>query len=309
MSIYYVSHNEIDLEKWDKTIMHAFNGNVYGFSWYLDRVTLKWDALVEDDYARIMPLPHRHQFSLQYVFQPFLARQLGVYSRKSLYQEDVERFLHSIPKNFRYVNTNLNLFNAAESTIYKCQKLYSYELDVIPPYNTLFKKYSSDFKKKLKKAYEAPLHIFRHVSPEDFMRFIRTHLIRQFHWVTEEHLLMIKSLARFGSKNNIAHFTAAYNKYHEATAMVFWLKTHHRAIYLVAAASQEGYASHALPFLIDDYIRQNAEKNLLLDFDEPQGSGQAALYKALGALPCPFYNCRRNNLPLPIRLLVTNAAR
>jgi hypothetical protein len=34
--IRYVKHEDIDKKKWDDTIRHAFNGNIYACSWYLD---------------------------------------------------------------------------------------------------------------------------------------------------------------------------------------------------------------------------------------------------------------------------------
>ncbi len=44
--IRHLKNDEIEREKWDECIAAAFNGNVYGFSWYLDIVSPGWEALV-----------------------------------------------------------------------------------------------------------------------------------------------------------------------------------------------------------------------------------------------------------------------
>ena len=44
--IQYFSHQAIDKKKWDDCIQHAFNGNIYAMSWYLDVVHHDWEALI-----------------------------------------------------------------------------------------------------------------------------------------------------------------------------------------------------------------------------------------------------------------------
>jgi hypothetical protein len=78
--ITYLTHKEIDFEKYDRCIDLSLNGIVYAYSWYLDMVTDDWDILVEDDYKSVMPLPKRKKFGIHYIYQPFFVQQLGVFS-------------------------------------------------------------------------------------------------------------------------------------------------------------------------------------------------------------------------------------
>ena len=57
MEIKYLSHNNIDLKKWDICIQNAYNSLIYAESWYLDIVSPNWEALVYNDYEYVMPLP------------------------------------------------------------------------------------------------------------------------------------------------------------------------------------------------------------------------------------------------------------
>ena len=56
MKIYYLKNKDIDLDKWNECIKNSFNGIVYAYSWYLDIVNEEWEALVDENYTRVMPL-------------------------------------------------------------------------------------------------------------------------------------------------------------------------------------------------------------------------------------------------------------
>ena len=54
--IKYLQYKEIDKAKWDVCITNAPNGLIYGYSFYLDCMARRWDALVLGDYEAVMPL-------------------------------------------------------------------------------------------------------------------------------------------------------------------------------------------------------------------------------------------------------------
>ena len=109
-----LKHNKIDKTRWDDCINKSFNGNVYALSWYLDIIHPEWDALVENNYERVMPLTSSRKFGLSYMFQPFFAQQLGVFSTSQLSQEDVERFINAIPKQYLLTQYRLNSYNKVD---------------------------------------------------------------------------------------------------------------------------------------------------------------------------------------------------
>ncbi|MBT5428083.1 MAG: hypothetical protein HOK84_17895, partial [Bacteroidetes bacterium] len=56
MQIYHLKHKDIDKSRWDTTITRSINGNIYGYSWYLDAVSPDWEALINLDYSIVLPL-------------------------------------------------------------------------------------------------------------------------------------------------------------------------------------------------------------------------------------------------------------
>jgi len=52
---------EIEKNKWNGTIHYAINGNIFGYYWFLKAVIGEWDAIVEEDYQSVMPIPIQDQ--------------------------------------------------------------------------------------------------------------------------------------------------------------------------------------------------------------------------------------------------------
>jgi len=79
----YLLHSDIDKMKWDACIQKAFNGNIYALSWYLDVVHEGWEALVEDDYVRVMPLTGNKSMVFITCFNLFLSSNSAYFYRNS----------------------------------------------------------------------------------------------------------------------------------------------------------------------------------------------------------------------------------
>src|SRR3972149_10763281 len=101
--IHYLKHNEIDKQKWDNCIDTCVNNIIYAYSWYLDIVCPDWNALVKNDYEYIMPLTAGKKYGIEYLYPPYFAQQLGVFSKEKISQEFVEEFLNSIPSDYKFM--------------------------------------------------------------------------------------------------------------------------------------------------------------------------------------------------------------
>ena len=111
----YLTNDQIDFDKWDKCIERSYNGIVYAYSWYLDIVSDKWDALVLGDYEVVMPLTWRKKYSITYLVQPVYSQQLGVFSTQKLNTTIVNQFLNSIPEKYKLIDIRLNIFKSQQS--------------------------------------------------------------------------------------------------------------------------------------------------------------------------------------------------
>ena len=106
--IRYLKHTEINKLKWDECIRNSSNEIIYAYSWYLDVVCPEWEALVEDDYVCIMPLPLGKKYGFTYAYPPLFTQQLGLFSLLEIAEGKTMEFIAAIPPHYRYIEMSLN---------------------------------------------------------------------------------------------------------------------------------------------------------------------------------------------------------
>lgn len=169
--ICYLSHSEIDKEQWNETVSHC--GNIYAYAWYLDIVHPDWAALVEDDYATIMPLTGGRKFGIDYLFQPFFVQQLGVFSQQSLNTETVNSFLDVIPAKYRFAEIRLNETNCECVDAQRVEFHRNVILDLNKDYDALRGAYHTNTKRNLAKAESHRLQLMTDVNPVQVIDLFR----------------------------------------------------------------------------------------------------------------------------------------
>jgi len=151
MNIQYLTHQQIDKQKWDACIDNAENGLVYTYSFYLDHMARQWDGLVLNDYEAVMPLTWNKKYRIHYLFQPFLTAQLGL-SGKNINAALLEVFLKAIPAKFKYWDFNLNHNNVFNSEEFNLFQRSNFVLPLNKSYEQLRIEYRENIKRNIKKA-------------------------------------------------------------------------------------------------------------------------------------------------------------
>jgi len=301
--ITYLKHEEIDKKKWDSTIQHAFNGIIYAYSWYLDIIHPYWDALVENDYERVMPLPVSKKWNVKYIFQPFFSQQLGIFSKTILYPNTVTNFIQAIPKDVKLVQINLNSYNKTVGNSVTTTPHINYLLDLINKYPQSQKHYSTNLKRNLKKADKARLQLLKTVKPEEIVTLFRENRGKEIkHW-HNHHYLRLQHLMYMAIHKGKGIMFGAYSKSNILLAAAFFLKSHNRLTFLFSGQSQRGREVAALAFIIDSVIQQFSPGNFTLDFEGSDNEGLARFYKGFGAKETTYYCIHINKLPFPQSLL------
>lgn len=149
--IRFLTHSEINPEKWDQTVRNSLSPTIFVEYEMLDLLTGddSWHALVEDDYEAVMPLPTRKKGVLKYVYTPFFLRQMGIYAARTLTPEDIEAFLEEVSRRYVLADVLMNV-NSTPKT--DAEAFYSYALSLSPSYNELQAAYSKNARKNMKAA-------------------------------------------------------------------------------------------------------------------------------------------------------------
>ena len=291
-----LKHNEINKKRWDDCINKSFNGNVYALSWYLDIVHPNWNALIENDYERVMPLTNSKKFGLSYMFQPFFVQQLGVFSTSQLSQEDVANFIKAIPQQYLLTQYRLNSYNKVDYDSDIIAKHRNVELDLIYDYQYLYNNYNNNTKRNLAKAEAAGLSINNNINPEIIINLFRNNRGKDVkHWKDKEYNRLLELINIAISQE--CCFTIGINDLDNNTiAGAVFMHSHDRIIFLFSGSDEKHKDKHALTMLLDNVIREFSETQYTLDFEGSDNDGLARFYKGFGGAEVFYPEVKYNNL-------------
>ena len=299
--ICHLKHSEIDKKKWDDCIDNSVNSLIYAYSWYLDIVCPNWNALVEDDYKSVMPLTVGKKYGIDYLFPPYFAQQLGVFSRGKLSKEKVEEFLNAIPSDYKFLELYLNTQNTFEFPDFEVKKNTNIELYLHSSYETLRKKFSEDTKRNIKKSEKNNISLKKNISPSDIISIFRKNIGKKISNLTGKNYKTLLILINTCIEKGNAEVWGAYTKENKLCAGVVWLIKNNRAIFLFSATNAEAKKNGAMFFLINTFIREHAEEKIILDFEGSNLPGLVRFYKGFGSAETVYLQVRKNKLPKLVR--------
>lgn len=303
--IVYLKHTEIDKKKWDDCIRQSFNGNAYACSWYLDLVHEDWEALVEDDYQRVMPLTLKKKFGITYYYQPFFTQQFGVFSINILNPDIIDEFINEIPGHIKLIDVNFNSFNKLNKGRHQVIQNVNYLLDLINEYPKLASKYSNNTKRNLKKGLKSNLTFMKGVKPENIIRLFRSNRGSGISKWDDRNYIVIQRLMYSAIHKGMGFTCGVYTEHNELCAAAFFLKNNNRLIFLFSGSDEVARGNGAMTLLIDTVIRSNSPGGRILDFEGSNNENLARFYKGFGAKKTTYTRLKINRLNFFMKTLLT----
>ena len=294
-SIQYLLHQQINKKKWDDCIDNAANGLLYAASTYLDCMAPQWDALVLNDYEMVMPLPRRKKYRINYLFQPSITPALGVIGN-GVTAEIINAFLHAIPNKFKIWDISFNssnkiLFNKGTIIVRN-----NYVLELTDSYNQLQQNYSENINRNIVKAIKSNCVVKKNISFEE----VATICKKEFPKFTNvENGLFEKLYEVYKAYKNNAATYGVFSKEGNLLASCIFLFFKNRAYYWLVGNTPESKQYGASALLVDSFIQEHADKNLLLDFEGSDTESVADFYKKFGAVIELYTTLYVNKLPFP----------
>lgn len=295
--IRHIKYKNIDKQKWDDCISQSFNGIIYAYSWYLDVVCRKWEALIEDDYESVFPLTVGRKYGFNYLYQPFFTQQLGVFSKDELSSDAVERFLSAIPFKYKFIEINLNTHNKVSSTKHIMKTNLTLELNLIKTYDDHYINYSNNAKRNIKRAIENNLKIVKKIKPEKIIELFRENKGREFADLKDKQYAMLDQLIQLCVHKGKGQVWGAYSRENKLCAGAFFIESNDKVIFLFSGANIDARSNGAMSFLIDQFIKENSEKSLVLDFEGSNDPGLSRFYRSFGSKESVYLKVRKNDLP------------
>jgi hypothetical protein len=300
--IHHFKHSEIDKDRWDLAIDNAINGLIYAKSWYLDIVSPDWQALVDENYKTVFALTCRKKYGIHYLYPPFFTQQLGIFSAEVITSETADRFLHSIPKEFKFIEINLNYQNKLSASDFKISELLTHHLDLNLTYEELAKSYSENLKRNLKKAQQNNLEVNSDFTNDALIKLFRSTKGKAVGTLKEYNYETLNILLNECEKRNLLS-KLGIRINNQLAAGALFLKSNHEYILIFSAVNAEAREVGAMSFLIDRFIHKNQNENYNLDFEGSMDKNLARFYKSFGATEVVYLQIKRNRLPFYLRWL------
>jgi hypothetical protein len=299
-NIKYLLHHQIDKSKWDSCIERADNGLIYGYSFYLDHMARHWDALVLNDYDAIMPLTWNSKYGIQYLYQPFLCAQLGIFG-KNIDAEISKAFLKSVPSKFKYWDIYLNHQNIFSMRDFNIFLRNNFILNLASPYDELYKNYRENTRRNIKKAVQLGCVTQTNFPAEQVIELSLQQT--KGHSDQRHDFNQFKKLYHLLHEENQAITYGVFSAFGELLSSCVFFFSNSRAYYILVGNHPNGRAVGASHTLIDSFIKDYAGQNKFLDFEGSDIHNLAFFYSSFGSTEEKYPAIRVNNLPWYLKWL------
>jgi hypothetical protein len=294
--IYYIKHKDIDKSKWDSCITKSQNGSIYALSWYLDTLADSWDAIIEDDYHSVMPLPYKRKAFIHYIYTPPFTQQLGIFSKSETNSLKAGAFINKIPSAYKIVDMNLNHANQIPDNAHQFRMCNNYELKLNKKYEALFKAFSTNTKRNIKKGNQL-LHVEQTGNISSIINIFIENKGKEINNLKQNDYQKLNNLLNIAKAKQLLKSYTVKTTNDETCAGAHFLKSFNRYIFLFSGTDIVGRKNHALFVLINAFIQEHAGQQAILDFEGSDIQGLKRLYCSFGAENKPYASIRISQFP------------
>jgi len=214
----------------------------------------------------------------------------------------LESFLQAIPSKFSYWDFYLNHHNVFDLKNFPLYQRKNFVIDLDKSYAELYKNYRPNIQRNIRKAEQ--------LKNKPIIDFAVQKVID----------LAVKQMKNFTkeSSENVDRFTKLYQYLHsrkqaitygilsannELVASCVFIFSHNRAYYILVGNHPNGRTTGASHGLIDAFIKDHAEKKMLLDFEGSDISNLAHFYSSFGGNEENYSAIKLNKLPFYVKWL------
>jgi hypothetical protein len=292
MKILYLSHTNIDKEKWDNCIDTAANSLIYAYSFYLDAMSKNWDALIVNDYEMVMPLTWNRKFGISYLRQPFFTQQLGIFGNHLFTEKITQQFIKEALELFPFAEINLNYADEYKNaTAKKCNLI----LPLDNSFAGIERNFKNDLIKNIKRADKNSISYNSSGEIKTAIESYKTTYSKRFH-IPEKVYEDFFQLCLLLKKKGQLFVRKVNSKNEQLLAIAIFLKDKKRIYNIMSTTLPEGRKLKANHFLLHELIKEFSGQKLILDFEGSEIPSINFFYRKFGAIEQSYPFVRINKL-------------
>ncbi len=281
MRLKHLKHHQIDFKKWDNAVANSQAPIFYNSSWFLNIVSPKWEALVNENYSMIFPLTIKKRLSFKFIAQPQFTQQLRVLMTENNICEDVALLKLRLP---------FAIFNLQTNYKFKSKNKISKRLNLILPlnddFNEIEKKYNTNCKRNIKKANSYNLKLKELDDSQFFIDYAEKNAPHEF---SSKDFLVLKKIIDAGLKNKYGEMVKVIDSEENILSVGFFVTQFGRKTFLSGYSSPLGFEKRSMFFLMNEMIKSSVSKEKVFDFEGGAVEGVANFYRGFGAIEEHFY--------------------
>jgi hypothetical protein len=298
--IEYLKNHEIDREQWDNCIKASKRTKPYAWSWYLDIISPGWEALVDDDYDSVFPLPSLKKFGISYVATPIFLQHLGAISPDKNESNAIYEFIDYMPECYKLIDLCVE-----QKLIYdgfKCEEKTNYQLDLSDTYNILWNNFTSHCKRNIESSARKKPEIVSDITPDELIDLFRMNRGAEIKGLQPLNYKRLKNLMDFCLRNKKGSIVGVRAAGRKLIYGMFIVEIHGSKTMLFIVNSDESRSKRTGYFVINDLILKNSSTKTVLDFAGSSIPSVASFMESFGSKRQSFYRIYSNRLPWPLRL-------
>jgi hypothetical protein len=298
--IIYLKHNEIDRVQWDNCIKDSPRPKPYGFSWYLDIMAPEWEALMDDEYDSVFPIPAFKKYGIHYVATPIFLQQLGAYSPDASPRKAINEFIDYMPDFYSLID--LCVGQRIDSDRYKVTLKANYELELNKPYEKLWDGFSAHCKRNVEKSGKKKPEIVSDITPDELINLFIANKGSEIKGIKSRDYQKLGNLMNFCLKNKKGRIIGVRRSKRKITYGVFLIEIKGNMTMLFVVNTHESRERRIGYYVVNELIKESASTKTILDFVGSSIPSVASFMESFGSKNVPFYRIYRNRLPWPVSM-------
>ena len=299
--IVYHKNNEIDRVQWDNCIRNSPGVKPYAYSWYLDIMSPGWEALVDDDYDSVFPIPGFTRFGIQYVATPHFLQQLGAYSPDKPASAAIIEFLSFIPDFYKLIDLRIGQEIVMEG--FKVTKRVNFELDLSRPYEKIWDRFTPHCKRNIESSARNSPEIISDITPDEIIDLFLRNKGKEIRGIKARDYHRLRNLMNFCIKNKKGRIIGVRETNKKLIYGLFIVETEGNKTLLFVVNTFQSRERRIGYYVVNDLIRNFSSTKTIIDFSGSSIPSIASFMESFGAENIPFYRVYRNRLLWPVKIL------
>jgi hypothetical protein len=298
--IVYHKNNEIDREQWDNCIRNSPGVNPYAYSWFLDLMAPGWQALVDDDYDSVFPVPGFNRFGIQYIATPVFLQQLGAFSPDKPASEAIVEFLDYMPDFFKLID--LCVGQKIENDRYKVTEKINFILDLSKPYETISDNFSNHCKRNIESSIKKKPELVSDITPEEIINLFLQNKGKEINGIKIRDYQRLKNLMNFCIKNKKGRIIGVRAARKRLIFGIFLVEIRGSKTILLVVNTPQSRERRIGYFVVNELIKNYSSTRTILDFAGSSIPSIASFMESFGCVKVPYYRIYRNKLFWPVSM-------